>query len=74
MTRTMEPGAWWGELPFEIANCMEWTAALIRTGRLKFDERQDLQAVTCHDRCSFAKSCEIVEAPTPPCAGKARRT
>ncbi len=63
MKRMMEPGAWWGALPFQIINCMEWTADLIRAGRLRFDQRQNPQPVTYHDPCNFAKSCGIVEAP-----------
>jgi Fe-S oxidoreductase len=59
----MEPGAWWGALPFEIINCMEWTADLIRAGKLRFDKSQNPQPVTYHDPCNFAKSCGIIEAP-----------
>jgi Fe-S oxidoreductase len=63
MKRMMETGKWWGDLPFSITNCMEWTARHIEAGRLQFDRSQNPQPVTCHDPCNFAKSCGIVEAP-----------
>ena len=63
MKRMMEIGKWWGTLPFEIVNCMEWTAELIRAGKLRFDKSKNPQSVTYHDPCNFAKSCGIVEAP-----------
>jgi len=63
MKKMMEPGKWWGELPFKVINCMEWTADLINQGRLEFDKSKNPQPVTYHDPCNFAKSCDIVEAP-----------
>jgi Fe-S oxidoreductase len=50
-------------MPFTIINCMEWTADLIRAGKLQFDKTQNPQPVTYHDPCNFAKSCGIIEAP-----------
>lgn len=63
MKRMMEPGKWWGALPFEVVNCMEWTAELITAGKLRFDKSRNPQPVTYHDPCNFAKSCDIVAAP-----------
>ena len=63
MKMMMEPGNWWGELPFKIVNCMPWTADLIKAGKLKFDKSKNPQPVTYHDPCNFAKSCGIVEEP-----------
>jgi Fe-S oxidoreductase len=63
MTRMMESSQWWGKLPFEIVNCMDWTAEQIRAGRLQFDKSRNPQSVSYHDPCNFAKSCNIIEAP-----------
>jgi Fe-S oxidoreductase len=63
MTRMMASSKWWGKLPFDIVNCMEWTAEHIRAGRMQFDQRKNQQSVTYHDPCNFAKSCDIIEAP-----------
>jgi len=59
----MEPGKWWGELPFEIVNCMEWTAERIEAGELEFDKSKNSVPVTYHDPCNFGRSCDITEAP-----------
>lgn len=63
MKMMMEPGNWWGQLPFQIVNCMQWTADLIKQGKLEFDKSRNPQPVTYHDPCNFAKSCGIVEEP-----------
>jgi len=63
MKMMMEKGGWWGELPFKVINCMEWTADVIRAGKLQFDKSKNPQPVTYHDPCNFAKSCDIHEAP-----------
>ncbi len=63
MQRMMEAGKWWGTLPFQVINCLEWTADTIRAGKLQFDKSQNPQPVTYHDPCNFAKSCNIIEAP-----------
>jgi Fe-S oxidoreductase len=63
MKMMMEPGKWWGDLPFKIMNCMEFTAGLIQAGRLKFDKNKNPEPVTYHDPCNFARSCGIVEEP-----------
>ncbi|MBI4669138.1 MAG: (Fe-S)-binding protein [Elusimicrobia bacterium] len=63
MKMMMEKAKWWGQLPFEITNCMQWTADHIRRGRLKFDKSKNPQPVTYHDPCNFARSCGITEEP-----------
>ncbi len=63
MKMMMEAGKWWGDLPFKVINCMQWTAALIKEGKLQFDKSKNPQPVTYHDPCNFAKSCEITEEP-----------
>ena len=63
MQRMMEAGKWWGVLPFRVINCMEWTADVIKAGKLEFDQSQNPQPVTYHDPCNFAKSCNIIEPP-----------
>ncbi|NIM51943.1 MAG: (Fe-S)-binding protein [Gemmatimonadales bacterium] len=63
MKMMMEKTGWWGELPFEIINCMEWTAEQIRNGRLEFDKSKNRQPVTYHDPCNFGRSCGITEEP-----------
>ncbi|MBI4720579.1 MAG: (Fe-S)-binding protein [Chitinivibrionia bacterium] len=59
----MEPGKWWGDLPFTITNCLQWTAEHIRAGRLQFDKSKNSMPVTYHDPCNFGRSCNIVEEP-----------
>ncbi len=59
----MEKAGWWGELPFQITNCMQWTAEQIRSNRLQFDRSKNAQAVTYHDPCNFGRSCGITEEP-----------
>jgi len=63
MKMMMEKTSWWGELPFEIINCMEWTADHIRAGRLQFDKSRNTHPVTYHDPCNFGRSCGITEEP-----------
>ncbi len=63
MKMMMEKAKWWGDLPFNIINCMEWTADHIQAGRLKFDKSKNSQPVTYHDPCNFGRSCEILEEP-----------
>jgi Fe-S oxidoreductase len=63
MKRMMESSKWWGDLPFQVINCMEWTADQIRAGKLQFDKSKNPESVTYHDPCNFAKSCNIIEAP-----------
>jgi len=63
MKMIMEKAKWWGDLPFEIVNCMEWTADRIKEGKLQFDKSKNPQAVTYHDPCNFGRSCGIVEEP-----------
>ncbi len=63
MKMMMEKTGWWGELPFEIINCMQWTADRIRDGQLEFDKSKNPQPVTYHDPCNFGRSCGITEEP-----------
>jgi len=63
MKMMMEKGSWWGDLPFEIANCMQWTAEHIKNGKFEFDKSKNPQPVTYHDPCNFGRSCNIVDEP-----------
>ncbi|MHC4305406.1 MAG: (Fe-S)-binding protein [Planctomycetota bacterium] len=63
MKMMMEKAGWWGDLPFEVTNCMQWTAAIIAQGRLEFDKSKNPQPVTYHDPCNFGRSCGITEEP-----------
>ncbi len=63
MKMMMEPAKWWGELPFTVINCMEWTADHIKAGRIQFDKSKNPYPVTYHDPCNFTRSCGITEAP-----------
>lgn len=63
MKMMMEKGKWWGELPFKVINCMQWTADQIQQGKLKFDRSKNPQPVTYHDPCNFGRSCDITEEP-----------
>ncbi len=63
MKMMMEPARWWGDLPFTIMNCMEFTAEQIKAGKLQFDKSKNPQPVTYHDPCNFGRSCDIVEEP-----------
>jgi len=63
MKMMMEKTSWWGQLPFKIINCMEWTADHIKKGRLQFDKSKNPQPVTYHDPCNFGRSCGITEEP-----------
>ena len=63
MKMIMEPSKWWGDLPFSIINCMQWTADHILKGRLQFDKSKNAEPVVYHDPCNFARSCGITEEP-----------
>ena len=63
MKMMMEKAKWWGDLPFNIINCMEWTTEHIHAGKLEFDKSKNPQPVTYHDPCNFGRSCDIVEEP-----------
>ncbi|MCP4606019.1 MAG: (Fe-S)-binding protein [Proteobacteria bacterium] len=63
MKMMMEAGKWWGDLPFKVINCMQWTADLVQQGKFQFDKSKNPQPVTYHDPCNFAKSCNIVDEP-----------
>jgi len=58
-----EKAHWWGKLPFEISNILQYTAQLVTEGTLKFDKSKNPDPVTYHDPCNFAKSCNIIEEP-----------
>jgi len=59
----MEKAGWWGPLPFEITNVMQYTAKVIEDGALKMDKDANPDPVTYHDPCNFGRSCGIVEEP-----------
>jgi len=59
----MEKAEWWGELPFEITNILQFTAKAIEDGKLKFDKSKNPDPVTYHDPCNFGRSCGITEEP-----------
>jgi len=63
MKMMMEKTGWWGELPFRVENCMQWTAEILKEGRLEFDKSKNPQPVTYHDPCNFGRSCGITEEP-----------
>ncbi len=63
MKMIMEKGKWWGDLPFEIINCMQWTAEHIKAGKFQFDKSKNPQPVTYHDPCNFGRSCNITDEP-----------
>jgi len=64
MKMMMEKTGWWGELPFKVENCMQWTAEILKDdGRLQFDKSKNPQPVTYHDPCNFGRSCGITEEP-----------
>lgn len=63
MKMMMEKAKWWGDLPFEIINCLQWTADHISNNRLEFDKSKNPQPVTYHDPCNFGRSCGITEEP-----------
>ena len=63
MKMMMEKARWWGDLPFKVMNCMEFTAEQIQAGKLEFDKSRNPQPVTYHDPCNFARSCGITEEP-----------
>ena len=59
----MEKMKWWGELPFDIQNVLEFTAGLVRDGKITFDKSKNPEPVTYHDPCNFGRSCGIVDQP-----------
>jgi len=63
MKMIMEPGKWWGDLPFNIINCLQWTSDHVLKGKLQFDKSKNSQPVTYHDPCNFGRSCGITEEP-----------
>ena len=63
MKMMMEKAKWWGDLPFQIINCMQFTADHIKKGNLSFDKSRNPQPVTYHDPCNFGRSCGITEEP-----------
>ncbi len=64
MKMMMEKTGWWGELPFKVENCMQWTAEILKdAGRLQFDKSKNTHPVTYHDPCNFGRSCGITEEP-----------
>jgi len=59
----MEKAKWWGELPFEITNILQFTAKAVQEGKIKFDKSRNPDPVTYHDPCNFGRSCNIVDEP-----------
>ena len=59
----MEKQKWWGDLPFEITNILQYSAYHVHLGHLKFDKSKVPEPVTYHDPCNFGRSCGIVEEP-----------
>lgn len=59
----MEKEGWWGPLPFEITNVLQYTAKVIEDGAIRFDKTANEEPVTYHDPCNFGRSCGIVEEP-----------
>ncbi len=59
----MEKAGWWGDLPFEITNVLQYTAKLVEDGAIKFDKSKNPDPVTYHDPCNFGRSCGITEEP-----------
>ena len=59
----MEKQNWWGKLPFEITNILQYSAYHVLQGNLKFDPSLVPEPVTYHDPCNFGRSCGIVEEP-----------
>jgi len=63
MKRMMESSKWWGDLPFQVINCMEWTAEQIRAGKLQFDKSKNPRVRHVPRPLQFRESCNIIEAP-----------
>jgi len=59
----MEKTSWWGELPFQIINCMQFTADIIEQGKLNLDKSKNTIPATYHDPCNFGRSCGIIDEP-----------
>jgi len=59
----MEKAGWWGPLPFEITNVLQYTAEMIKDGAIKLDPSANPNPVTYHDPCNFGRSCGIIEEP-----------
>ena len=64
MKMMAEKTKWWGDLPFQVTNCLQWTTEHVKAGRLQFDKtKNNSNPVTYHDPCNFGRSCGIVEEP-----------
>jgi Fe-S oxidoreductase len=59
----MEKQSWWGKLPFDITSVLEFTADVIRQGKIRLDPSKNPAPVTYHDPCNFARSCGLIEEP-----------
>jgi Fe-S oxidoreductase len=59
----MEKASWWGPLPYDITNVLQFTAGKVEEGALKFDKSRNPDPVTYHDPCNFGRSCGIIEEP-----------
>jgi len=58
-----EKASWWGPLPFEITNVIQYTAKLVQDGAIQFEKDANPDPVTYHDPCNFGRSCGITEEP-----------
>ncbi len=52
-----------GGLEFEIVNILEYTAELIRKGKLRVDLGANQEPVTYHDPCNMARGAGLIEEP-----------
>jgi Fe-S oxidoreductase len=59
----MEKSNWWGKLPFNITNILQYTADKVEKGIIKLDKSKTPYPVTYHDPCNLAKSSGIVKEP-----------
>ena len=59
----MEKAGWWGQLPFNITNVLQFTAANVQDGAIPLDKSRNPDPVTYHDPCNFGRSCGITEEP-----------
>ena len=48
---------------FDGANCVQFTAELVKAVKFQFDKSKNPQPVTRHDPCNFGRSRGIVEEP-----------
>ncbi|MEE9443300.1 MAG: (Fe-S)-binding protein [candidate division Zixibacteria bacterium] len=59
----MEKAQWWGPLPFDITNVLQFTSKMVDDGAITFDKSANPDPVTYHDPCNFGRSCGIIDEP-----------